>query len=78
MTFEALMRNEQFQEKLYDAKNAADVITLFASEGIDLTEEQLLAMLLPNGENRTEEELEEVSGATSVMNWMRRKLGGGE
>ena len=77
MTIEALMRNEQFQEKLYGAKDVADVRALFASEGVDLTADQLLAMLWPNGENRAEEELENVSGGL-VLSWMRRKLGGGE
>ena len=78
MTIEELMRNEQFQEKLYGAKDVTDVRALFASEGVDLTADQLLAMLQPNGENRTEEELENASGGGSVMNWLLSKLGGGK
>ena len=77
MTIETLMSSEQFQEKLYEAKDITEVKALFAGEGIELTEDQLMAMLLPQGENLTEEDLENVSGGGSVMNWLRSRFGGG-
>ena len=40
MTFDSLMSNEKFQEKLYEAKDITEVKELFANEGVDLTEEQ--------------------------------------
>lgn len=78
MTFDSLMSNETFQEKLYGAKDVSEVKELFANEGVDLTEEQLMEMLLPNGEDLSEEDLENVSGGGSVMNWIRSRLGGGK
>lgn len=78
MTFEELMKNEQFQEKLYGAKDVAEVRALFAGEGVELSEDRLMSMLLPQGEDLTEEDLEGVSGGGSVMSWIRSRIGGGK
>lgn len=78
MTFESLMRNEQFQEKLYEAQDLADVRALFANEGVEITEEKLMSMMLPDGEDLEESDLENVSGGGSVMSWLRSRLGGGK
>lgn len=77
MTIESLMSNEQFQERLYQAKDVAEVKSLFASEGVEITEEKLMSMLLPVGEDLTEADLENVSGGGSIMSWLRSRLGGG-
>ena len=77
MTIKSLLSNEQFQERLYQAKDVAEVKALFASEGIDITEDQLMSMMLPDGENLNEEDLENVSGGGSALSWLRSRLGGG-
>ena len=78
MTFEALMSNEPFQEKLYEAQDIAEVKALFSNEGVDITEKKLMSMMLPDGENLTENDLENVSGGGSVISWLRSRLGGGK
>lgn len=77
MTVEALIDNEQFQEKLHEAKNIAEVKALFEREGVDITEDKLMKLMLPEGEDLTEEALENVSGGGSVLSWLLSKLGRG-
>lgn len=78
MTLESIMSNKQFQEKLYEAKGIIEVKALFVSEGYELTEDKLMSMLLPEGENLSEDELENVTGGGSIMSWIRSRLGGGK
>lgn len=78
MTLESIMSNKQFQEKLYEAKDIIEVKALFVSEGYELTEDKLMSMLLPEGENLSEDELENVTGGGSIMSWIRSRLGGGK
>ena len=77
MTVESLMSSEEFQKKLYEAKDIVAVKALFASEGVEISEEELMSMLLPEGDDIPEEDLESVSGGGSIMNWFRSRLGGG-
>lgn len=78
MTFESLMANEVFQEKLYEAKDMAEVIRLFSNEGVVLSEKDLMNKILPDGQELTEDSIEDVSGGGAIMNWFRSKLGGGK
>lgn len=78
MTFESLMNDEQFLERLYEAKDIAEVKVLFLSEGVEVTEEELMSKLLPGGEDLTEDDLESVSGGGAIINWFRNLLGGGK
>lgn len=78
MTIEKLMSSEKFQEKLYEAKDLAEVKALFVGEGIEITENELMKMLLPQGETLTEDELEGVAGGGAIINWLRSRLGGGK
>ena len=77
MTIEALMANEQFLQKLYQASDLAEVMALFKEEGVAVSEEQILASTLPAGDDLSEKDLESVSGGGSVMSWFRSRLGGG-
>lgn len=78
MTFESLMANEVFQEKLCEAKDMAEVKALFSGEGVEISEEELMNKILPDGQELTEDSLEDVSGGGAIMNWFRSKLGGGK
>lgn len=78
MTIDSLMRDEKFQERLYEAKDLAEVKALFASEGMEITDNELMKMLLPQGETLSEDELESVAGGGAIMNWLRSRLGGGK
>lgn len=78
MTVETLMSRKPFLEKLYAAQDLAEVKALFESEGVEMTENDLMKMLMPQGDTLTEDELEEVAGGGSIMNWLRSRLGGGK
>ena len=61
---EALKTNKVFIEKLLEAKSNEDIIAVFADEGIEVTEKEILAaddMLTSDGE-LNEKALENVSG----------------
>lgn len=78
MTVETLMSRKPSLEKLYAAQDLAEVKALFESEGVEMTENDLMKMLMPQGDTLTEDELEEVAGGGSIMNWLRSRLGGGK
>ena len=79
MSFEDLMEDASFVSKLYDAQDMAAVKAIFAEAGLEITEEELMRHILPNGEELKEQELEDVSGGASWFNpfisWLR---GGGK
>ncbi len=83
MSFEELMHDTQFLSRLYDAQDMNAVKALFDEVGLALTEEEIMAHILPNGTELEEEDLENVSGGTSRFNpffgWLRSRgsSGGG-
>lgn len=83
MTLESLMKDENFQEKLYQAADMAEVKALFSESGVEISEEELMDKLLPTGKDLSEEELENVSGGgnwlsslRNFINALRYKSGG--
>lgn len=77
MDFETLMADEQFRQKLDEAKDIAAVQALFSEQGLALTEKELLTRILPEGEELSEESLENVSGGGSILSWFRSRFSGG-
>ena len=68
-----LLNDEAFKEQLANTKNYDEVIELFSSKGIEVTEEMLKAAEAaeaPNGE-LDESALEGVAGG-SIWDWLRR------
>ena len=74
MTFESLITDEQFREKLNQAKDMAEVKALFSGEGVEISEEELMNKILPAEQELSEESLENVSGGGAIMNWFRKWL----
>ena len=63
METNALWSNEEFCEKVNDAKSTAEIIQLFAQEGVTVTEEQVLTAKASEKEGElTESVLDSVAG----------------
>ena len=59
---------EEFEEAIEKANTVEDVIDLYKSQGIDVTEDELKEIAGPdNGEELTEEALEEVAGGALIL-----------
>ena len=58
---------EEFEEAIEKANTVEEVIDLYKSQGIDVTEDELKAMAGPeDGDELTEEALEDVAGGALV------------
>ena len=59
---------EEFEEALDKANTVEDVIGLYKSQGIDVTEDELKEIAGPdNGEALTEKDLEDVAGGAIIL-----------
>ena len=76
MDVKTLMTQEDFRAKLCAANDLAAVRELFSAEGVELSEKEIMQLILPEGEELNETELEDVSGGGSALNWFRSRLGG--
>lgn len=77
MTFESLMEDELFQDRVYQAKDLGEVISLFSEAGVEISEKDLLDRILPSGQELSEKELENVAGGRTIMSFFRSILKGG-
>ena len=80
MTFEKLMADSRFLAKLSEAKNMGEVQELFASEGVTVTEDQLMEFVLPAEDELDENALECVAGGSGItlnpfLHWVRNRFG---
>ena len=78
MTFESLVADELFQEKMHQAKDITEIILLFSEAGVEITEKDLMRKILPEDQELSEEALEDVAGGGAAVNWIRSKLRGGK
>lgn len=68
MSLEELQKDEAFKKQIQEAKSLAEVVEIFKSKGLEVTEEQLQSVLdNPEGEI-AEENLESVAGG-SIRWW---------
>ena len=76
MTFESLVADKLFQEKLHQAKDITEIVLLFSEAGVEISEKDLMSKVLPEYQEFSEEALEDVAGGGAVVNWIRNILGG--
>ena len=80
MTVDALLKDRAFAEKLADAPDMDAVVKMFAEEGVTVTPDELMQRTLPQGDELTENDLEDVAGGSMIFNpfigWLRKLLGG--
>ena len=68
MNYEGLMQDAELKEKLENAQTLAEVVEIYKTKGIEVTEEQLQAALdAPENGELNEETLENVAGG--ILLW---------
>ncbi len=88
MTFEEVFNNQELAAELEKAEDMAAILQLLKEAGVEMTEEQLLEKMNQGNDQLNEDDLEKVSGGSSIFgpvikalwNWLRRKhysAGGG-
>ena len=80
MNIEHLMNNEEFKAKLSAAENTAEMAEVFASYGVEVSEEELKEAMAPvtagEGGELNEDALDMVSGGGFLdwlINWGRKR-----
>jgi predicted ribosomally synthesized peptide with nif11-like leader len=68
MTVDALLKDRAFAQKLADAQDMDAVVKMFAEEGVTVTPDELMQRTLPQGDELTENDLEDVAGGSMIFN----------
>ena len=71
MNPEELVKDEAFIDRIKKAESLAEIVEIFRSEGLDVTEAELKSMLDDQEGELTEENLEGVAGGKSVKEWLK-------
>ncbi len=70
MSPEELLKDEEFVDRIREAKSLAEVVELFGSKGIEVTEAELKSALDDQEGELTEDNLEGVAGGKSLKEWL--------
>ena len=77
MNIEHLMNNEEFKAKLSAAENTAEMAEVFASYGVEVSEEELkeamASVTAGEGGELSEDALDMVAGG-GILDWLKRLI----